>query len=247
MNTTLHLLDELLDHDPGSKIFFPLAKLHRRDGQLRKAIDIVTRGLEHHPDYLEAQIFLIEILHELGDPAAEVQAEALFNRLAGYEKFWGIARRLFTRSQQNDRALAALLLERSSRQDGFDLMQILSLGLSHAEELTSAVRPVTEPDEDLDAEEVAQLCINSGIKTKTMAKLLMAQGEYRQAAAIYDSLLEADSREDDREELLQLQACARAAFGEEKKDDKNSKLFQVLSSLANRLEEKAQSKTDDTD
>lgn len=246
MNTTLHLLDELLEHDPGSRIFLPLAKLYRKEGQLRKSAEIVTRGLEHHPDYLEAQIFLIETLHDLGDSAAEAKAESLFFKLAGYEKFWGIARRFFARSQKNDLALAALLLERSSHQEHVDLIQVLSLGLAHSEELTSSPSAVTEPDEDLDAEEVAQLCINSGIKTKTMAKLLMAQGEYAQAAAIYDALLASCPSDADREELRTLQMSARAAMGE-RQDEGNSKLFQVLSSLATRLEEKAQSASDEND
>lgn len=242
MNDTLQLFDELLGHDPGSKIFFPLARLYRKQGQSRKAADIVLKGIEHHPDHLEAQLYLIELLHELGDQeAARTRAQSLFGRLSGYGTFWSILRTGFAASQRGDLALAALLVERGARNQGVDLLQILNQGLLHCQELTTSASAVSEPREDLDAEEVAQLCINSGIKTRTMAKLLIAQGEYEQAVAIYDDLIAAAINEQDRSELYALKNQARRHLGEQDPPtaDKNGKLFQMLNSLASRLEEKA--------
>lgn len=66
MNDTFQLFDELLAHDPGSRIFFPLARLYRKEGLMDRAIEIVRKGIEYHPDFLEAQLFLIELLSEAG-------------------------------------------------------------------------------------------------------------------------------------------------------------------------------------
>jgi hypothetical protein len=100
---------------------------------------------------------------------------------------------------------------------------------------------VTEPDKDLDAEEVALFCINSGIKTKTMAKLLVAQGEFAQAIKIYEDLLENAASDDERADLLDLRAFAHKELGSlpDPEAEKHNKLFHVLNSLADRLEQKS--------
>ena len=108
MNDTLHLFDELLEHDSGSKIFFPLARLYRKQGHLLRAIEIVQKGIEHHPDYLEAQLYLIELQCEAGDTlAAENKASSVFSKLLSYEKFWVCLRAHYAKSQHSDLALAS--------------------------------------------------------------------------------------------------------------------------------------------
>lgn len=241
MNDTLALFDELLEHDSGSKIFFPLARLYRKQGHTRRAIEVVKRGIERHPDYLEAQLYLIDLLCEEGEEgAAEARAQSILGKLLDYEKFWLRLREHALRSQQPDLALAAFILERNALGESVDLAKVMTCGLAHyAEALSSGAAPV-EPEKDLDAEEVAQFCINSGIKTKTMARLLSAQGEYEQAIRIYDDLLEAAASDDEREELRALRDQAYTALGSapDPEDEKNNKLYFVLNSLADRLERK---------
>jgi tetratricopeptide (TPR) repeat protein len=242
MNDTLHLFDELLEHDPGSKIFFPLARLYRKQGHTQRAIEIVQRGIEHHPDYLEAQLYLIELLSELGDAAAaENKAQAIFSKLLSYEKFWVCLRAHFAKSPHADLALAAFLMERSARNEDVDIIKMMHLGIAHYDELSTSSADMVEPEKDLDAEEVTQFCINSGIKTKTMAKLLIAQGEYAQAIKIYDDLLAETTGEEDRAELLELRAAAHRELGSvpDPESEKHDKIFFVLNSLATRLEQKA--------
>lgn len=241
MNDTLHLFDELLEHDSGSKIFFPLARLYRKQGHTQRAIEIVQKGIEHHPDYLEAQLYLIELLSEVGDTAAaENKAYAVFSKLLSYEKFWVSLRGHYAKTHQADLALASFLIERSARDEDVDLLKVLNFGISHYAELISTESPGVEPEQDLDAEEVAQICINSGIKTKTMAKLLAAQGEYAQAIRIYDDLLEGAIGEDERKDLTLLRAQAHQELGSQPdpEAEKNNKLYYVLNTLADRLEQK---------
>lgn len=242
MNDTLHLFDELLEHDPGSKIFFPLARLYRKQGHTRRAIEIVQRGIEHHPDYIEAQLYLIELLSEVGDAvAAENKAQAIFSKLLSYEKFWICLRSYFAKSPHVDLALAAFLMERSAHGEDADIVKLLQHGIAHYEGASPSGLDMVEPEKDLDAEEVTQFCINSGIKTKTMAKLLVAQGEYSQAITIYDDLLADAVGEDERAELLELRTAAHRELGSspDPESEKHEKIFFVLNSLAARLEQKS--------
>lgn len=242
MSDTLHLFDELLEHDAGSKIFFPLARLYRKQGHVQRAIEIVQKGIAHHPDYLEAQLYLIELLSEIGDSAAaESKAHSIFSKLMSYEKFWICLRAHYAKSQQSDLALASFLVERNAHGEDVDIVKLMSFGISHYSEMISSSAAVTEPDKDLDAEEVALFCINSGIKTKTMAKLLVAQGEFAQAIKIYDDLLENAASDEERTDLLDLRAVAHKELGSspDPEAEKHNKLFHVLNSLADRLEQKS--------
>jgi tetratricopeptide (TPR) repeat protein len=238
---TLLLFDELLEHDSSSKIFFPLARLYRKQGHLDRAVQIVQKGLEHHPDYLDAQLFLVELLHEQGNfTGAQSKAMALFSKLQEYDKFWFSLRSHFASLQRTNLGLAAFIIERSASGHEIDLSKLLTAGMGHYAEECSVIPGTSEPEADLDAEEVAQIFINSGIKTKTMAKLLTAQGEYAQAVKIYDELLVNTQDEAERVELESLRETAQKELRgvEEPADDKNAKLYRVLNSLASRLEDK---------
>jgi len=73
-----------------------------------------------------------------------------------------------------------------------------------------------------------------------MARLLMAQGEFEQAIGIYDDLLEAASSDAERDELSALRDKAYQELGSQPdpESEKNNKLYMVLNSLADRLEQK---------
>ena len=241
MNDTLALFDELLEHDSGSKIFFPLARLYRKQGHLQRAIEVVRKGIERHPDYLEAQLYLIDLLCEAGDEAAAVgKAQSILTKLLFYEKVWVSLREHYARSSQSDLALAAFIMERNAHGESVDLPKLMTCGIAHYSETVAVNAEPVEPEKDLDAEEVAQFCINSGIKTKTMARLLMAQGEFEQAIGIYDDLLEAASSDAERDELSALRDKAYQELGSQPdpESEKNNKLYMVLNSLADRLEQK---------
>lgn len=208
---------------------------------MNRAIEIVQRGLEHHPDYIDAQLYLVELLHESGEmDAAQERAQLIFSKLLESDKFWVCLREHLLSSHKHELGLAAFVIERNSLGRDVDLGRLLISGIDHYVDDCAEIPVVSEPEADLDAEEVAQICINSGIKTKTMAKLLVAQGEYGQAIRIYDDLLLAVTTDEDRSELEALRgaACKEIAGKTLRADDNESKLYRVLNSLAERLEER---------
>lgn len=209
-----------------------------------RAIEIVQNGIEHHPDFLEAQLYLIELLSEANrSDEAAAWGQSILTKLMAYEKFWGVLRAHFSISQRPDLSLASFLFERNAGGETIDLLQLMSAGITQYKAVEATLPTPKEPVEDLDAEEVTQLCLNAGIKTKTMAKLLYAQGEFAQAVKIYDDLLETTLDEDERSEIRNLRTAAWEKLPEAPAADKNSKLYEVLNSLASRLEERAASLT----
>lgn len=95
----------------------------------------------------------------------------------------------------------------------------------------------TEPEFDLDADEVTQICINSGIRTKTMAKLLAAQGEIAQAINIYDELLATSQNPHEQRELEELRNQLQPKKSLPEKSAQK-KVCNLLNKLASRLESK---------
>ncbi len=80
---------EVLALEPGSKVFFPLAGALAQNGEKEKAVEVLRRGLELHPEYLEARIFLIQLLHEQGiQKAYRAELEGITGFLAAYPGFW---------------------------------------------------------------------------------------------------------------------------------------------------------------
>lgn len=80
---------EVLELEPGSKVFLPFARLLAGMGRQDEAVAVLRDGLERHPEFMEARLFLIDVLHKSGD-AALCGAEVA--RLAGlfrsHPDFW---------------------------------------------------------------------------------------------------------------------------------------------------------------
>jgi tetratricopeptide (TPR) repeat protein len=58
---------EEVARDPGSAAFLPLADTYRREGRLDVARRLCLRGLERHPEHVEAHTLLARIYREQGD------------------------------------------------------------------------------------------------------------------------------------------------------------------------------------
>lgn len=80
---------EVLELEPGSRVFFPLAKLLAADGQTSDAILTLKQGLLRHPDHIEARLLLVELLY-LQNAGDELQQEldGLGGLFASYPGFW---------------------------------------------------------------------------------------------------------------------------------------------------------------
>lgn len=80
---------EVLEIEPNSKVFFPLAKLLVKGNNPREAIEVLAHGLDRHPEFLEARLLLIELMHKNGEKeACEGQIAKLSSMFASYAGFW---------------------------------------------------------------------------------------------------------------------------------------------------------------
>jgi tetratricopeptide (TPR) repeat protein len=87
----LHWYQEVLSLDPSSRIFLPYAQLLIEKKQYQTAIDVLTAGLEQHPDFLEARLMLIELLYQNGkEEQAYTEASGLIYLLSHASALWKI-------------------------------------------------------------------------------------------------------------------------------------------------------------
>lgn len=86
---------EVVSLEPNSKLFLPLARLLAELGTednnadlMNEAFEVLRRGLDIQPDFMEARLFLIELLNICGCKAqcgAEVaRLASLFFELSGF-------------------------------------------------------------------------------------------------------------------------------------------------------------------
>lgn len=71
-------LERRYAENPQGLTFAPLAEVHRKNGDVQRALDLLKPGLELHPDYIPASIVLGRCHFDLGDLAA---AEAAFSHV----------------------------------------------------------------------------------------------------------------------------------------------------------------------
>ncbi|MBR4742055.1 MAG: tetratricopeptide repeat protein [Desulfovibrio sp.] len=92
MDTKIQWYKEVLTLEPNSKLFFALAELLVKDGQIHEAMQVLESGLARHEEYLEARLFYIELLYQVNEHekmAAQVQKlENMFSRYKGFWHAW---------------------------------------------------------------------------------------------------------------------------------------------------------------
>lgn len=117
MTEKIEWYKEVLELEPASKLFFPLARLLVEDHKPEEAILVLERGLERHEEYLEARLYLIELLHSYGHPeACARQVSALQSMFSTYAGFW--------------KAWAACLENVGAHHDAADVLRFLALHLT---------------------------------------------------------------------------------------------------------------------
>jgi tetratricopeptide (TPR) repeat protein len=93
MKAKIDWYKEVLELEPGSKVFFPLARLLAENGQLQDALSTLRLGLERHPEFIEARLYVIELLYKHGqieqcEPQVG-QLTRLFSKYPGFWEAWG--------------------------------------------------------------------------------------------------------------------------------------------------------------
>ena len=134
---------EVLSLDPDSRIFLPYARLLAELGRAEEAVDVLKAGLGKHPEFLEARLYLIELLHLAGqDAAAGLEAEGIIDLLGQSPALWRIwSRRPGLRA---DQAARLLVFAASMQKNGHSLADVFEAGIaaleSGASHQTSAPR-----------------------------------------------------------------------------------------------------------
>lgn len=197
MKTKIKWFKEVLELEPGSKVFFPLARLYFDDGKLKEARDTLRHGLERNPDHLEARFLLVEVLTRLDrhDQAVD-EVRVITGMLSNYPAFW----KLWADSAapaSRDSAMALTFLAASFQGTPISWTQVIEKGLDSLFKTNGAAAPVekvAEPEPKAEAPAVKPKAKTStceddaSLRTKTMADLLADQGDFQGALTIYEEL-----------------------------------------------------------
>jgi tetratricopeptide (TPR) repeat protein len=209
MRRKIEWYQEVLALEPGSRIFFPLAKLFVEFGQLEDAAKTLRQGLDRHPDTIEARLLLIQVLTKLErvDEARE-QLAAVIKPLERYPAFWTLWAQ---QKAEHDRDFAVFLMLVASHFTGKPVKwtDVVIEGLNslsdrligpldaHARkprQHPQPVMPVPPLDEVRPEPPVGESAYEGpapdagSFRTRTMAELLASQGDYNGALGIYRDL-----------------------------------------------------------
>ncbi|WP_419787727.1 tetratricopeptide repeat protein [Pseudodesulfovibrio sp.] len=260
MSGKIEWYQEVLSLEPGSRVFFPLAKLFVETGRPEDAVEALRRGLDRHPDYLEARMLLVELLIELGrEDEVRDQLSRVIDPLRDYPAFW----RAWARSlpvEQRDLSVFLMLVASNISGDTIRWTDVVFEGIGTlADRLVGAPLPppcettprsIRMPKLDMPPsegeDELDQEYVHPGLgsfRTKTMADLLASQGDVEGALEIYRELVHSTVSDERRAELETRIAELEAGGPSEPQDKEDpfsshakNRLIGTLETLAARFE-----------
>ena len=217
MKAKIDWYKEVLELEPGSKVFFPLARLLAEDGQLQDALSTLRLGLERHPEFMEARLYLIDLLYKSGqvEPCEQqvCQLTRLFSQYPGFWEAWGAY--VAGTEKKRDLSLTLRFLAALFQHPDIDLGQVLETGLRSlagtAEKMPPPVAstgaaaggdsaPAARRAKETDEEETDAVEEPFTLRTKSMADVLAGQSDIGGALEIYRELaVRAESPEERRE------------------------------------------------
>jgi len=131
MKAKIDWYKEVLELEPGSKVFFPLARLLVENGQLQDALSTLRLGLERHPEFIEARLYLIELLYKNGQivqcESQAGQLTRLFSKYPGFWEAWGAC--IAGTEERRDLSLTLRLLAMLFQHSHIGLSDVLEKGL----------------------------------------------------------------------------------------------------------------------
>jgi tetratricopeptide (TPR) repeat protein len=141
MQNKLKCYEEALALDPGSKLFFPLAKLYLDNEQIEKAEDVLKSGLERYPEHLEARLLLANIYFLRGqEEEGERICVDMFSLLKKNIFFWSVLERFFGREGDVDLSLAFRFLALHSKGEELTWGRVLKAGILALEKEDSSTQ-----------------------------------------------------------------------------------------------------------
>ena len=216
MQDKIEWYQEVLELEPGSKVFFPLARLFGQTGRYAEAVTVLRKGLEKHPEFIEARLLLIQLLRESGNAdACAAELDAITHVFSAYPGFWQV---WSEHGPSGDAAWALRFLATSFQTPGISLRDVLFSGLEsmNAErahvsadvvadtvlpkvgaglpcapefaELAASLQPQISADSDF-SEEQDESPEEVTLRTRSMAEILAEQGDVAGALEIYHEIL----------------------------------------------------------
>ncbi|HET6579742.1 MAG TPA: tetratricopeptide repeat protein [Gemmatimonadales bacterium] len=147
-------LERRYAENPQGLTFAPLAEVHRKNGDVARALELLRPGLTVHPDYIPASIVLGRCHLDLGELPA---AEAAFNHVLSLDAenvialkaLADIAERMF-RFDDAERALNALLAVDRSNDEARDQLSRVDAARQQAEAGASVAPETLEAAPDVE-------------------------------------------------------------------------------------------------
>jgi len=123
---------EVLELEPNSKLFLPLARLLSNSGQINEAIEYLQQGLVRYPEYVEARIYYIELLYtDNRTIQCQDQIENMTKLFIKYPSFWEAwGEYVISKGQSKELALALTFLAACFRDSNVNFSNIFEIGLS---------------------------------------------------------------------------------------------------------------------
>lgn len=251
MEDKIKLYEEILAIDPGSKLFFSLAKLYWQNREIQKAISTLYSGLEKHPEHFEARLFLLNLLIEQENTKDLPEVfSSTTSILENYPDFWFFWSKSLEDSGKKDLALALRFIAYNFSGSDLTWSDIFYTGFQNLEELSKVPDTQKDLDEDLiesnsensswggDTKESVQLA-KSGEKqyrTRTMADILVEEGDYQEAVNIYEELYQNSRDSEEKKELKQIISKIKGDYKIADRENNKQRFVQRLSKLSERLE-----------
>lgn len=182
---------EVLSLEPNSKLFLPLARLLAELGtedknadMMNEAFAVLRKGLDIQPEFMEARLFLIELLNSCG---CKAQCGAEVARLASlflsYPDFWDAWREYAIMEHESSDFTAALgFMSAIMRNKSLSVVQVLEAGLNA---IKSNSAPVFSPEtiniaKNIEKSSTAKMPENAFAQIKTGLDAVFASQEKNQ-------------------------------------------------------------------
>ncbi len=265
MKKKIEWFQEVLSLEPGSRVFFPLARLYVEIGELENAAITLGRGLDRHPEHLEARMLHIQVLSDLErmDQALD-EVKRVVEPLQGYPAFW----RLWAQGQpeeNRDFAVFLMLVAAGMQGETIHWTDVMLEGVNALSERLvgplpdlSPSPPLTPESEIFSAEqddeqddELDESGAPSTLRTRTMADVLAAQGDFNGALDIYNELWSCSGGQEKQELKGRIDKIEAGLEGEKPVTDADqedafsqhakNRLISTLETLASRFEARIRS------
>ena len=216
---------EVLELEPGSQVFFPLAKLLAADSQMPEAVEVLHKGLLRRPDHVEARLLLVELLSRLGDEGGlDAEMTRLEALLSAYPAFWQAwSGRLSRRPDMQDAALAGHFLSLAFQGKSLSWAEVIEEGLRALGAPAAGAAGPVHPAHPVDS--AARVCPvdESALRsTPSASQIMSAASEEIVASPAVEAPSFAEFEEEDAEEPFSLRTRSMADVLAEQGDIKGA-------------------------